>query len=342
MDKMKPRRAKTMTQLITHEEIEMPAWNEHAFIASELRSMGYPVSSWKPTDHRLIRLACMGYNPSLLGLRVEVACEQAHIKRPPGFSPSNIAHASRNKVISLARRVGVPERWLLTGRLWETVEENVGPITANYQRPGGFPEFLRPYVDLALDAEAIVGLVNWYSDKRSVNSPRWSAWEYIEEALNILRKAKETESAYLECKRKQKDHVKGAEWVWESSVDRFYKMRSDGECSHFSKAIPNLPWVGSVLPLIWQAEDAWQKRDHHLTVTREELEWIIHGYCDGVLVPAQRDKSSFWKDEIATDPGMLDRMRSLHQKLFTALDCEPLPEPSGRERRGSGRKRKPQ
>lgn len=325
-------------------------WTDPEFLATALARIGYEPTAWRATDHVLVRIAGMGYEPALLLDRVRAACTNAHCSIPPGFSPSTIRNVSEAKIRQLARRTKVPEDWLLTGKLLQPTTERCGPVTAFFDEYGGYPDFLEPYVQLERDASALINLVTWYSGysgipSRILRNRDLSPSDFCQIAYFIAVKMKECEPGFLACKREQEEYRKGSrkEWSWESSVDPFYKIRPGGEREHIGLAISNLPNLAVMAPIVQNAEKSYEHRLHHLEITREELGWLISGFCEAVLTPAQDqpESASPWIKEFRNNPDAIERMRALHQKLFTVYDCEPLPSIHGnRARPGAGRRRK--
>lgn len=114
---------------------------------------------------------------------------------------------------------------------------------------------------------------------------------------------------------------RGTPYLMESSVDPFYKMRSDGESGYIWESIPNTPWVAQILPFIWETEDAKADRQVTLTLTKQEWHWLIDGFHDGVMGPAQGERGpqktpEHWLKEATRDPGLIKRMHALHFKLL--------------------------
>jgi hypothetical protein len=310
-----------MTMATHSSPSERERWENPDFIATQLRGLGRRVSSEKLTDLDLMKLAAYGYEPSLLELRVKVACRKANLKMRTNFSPSKIKFASPALIAEEAERLKVPGEWLRTGQFKVWWKEIVGGMTYEGTGDSGAPEFMKPYIQLADNARLMEEFVLYFSDDypnlRS-GTVKLAPWQYVREACHLLKKAKDP-----------------------ANQGQFYKVLPGGERPSIFRSIQSWPWAAPILPLIWEAEVVWERREHKITVSREELEWIISGLCDGVLRPAKRAPvyNNHWPDKAHRDPTIIDRMHKLYRKLYESYDCEPLKEPQGRRRKGSGRRR---
>lgn len=373
-------------------------WSDPVFVADRLRNLGYPVNPDPPTDPELVALAGLGDDPALFPRRVDAACRAAGVRKPAGFSPSNVAKVSLSKAEEVAELAGVTSEWLRTGR-YEDMD--YGPENA--------PAFIRPYEALRYDAESLRHLVICYDrPPRDTLEP----WAWVRAAFRILADAKETEPAYLaflDGRRRYREKTAGLvaaiaaaedailaaggwdavrpliaaqrpvpESVWttwcqvgdhlelddltigpdlaarlerigieappdavadygergvpiprESSFDRYYKIRPEGESRGLMEAVPNLPWIASILPYLDQAKERRGRREVVLRLTVEEGRWLEDAFGRSVLDPAQGlapDVSAKdWAAEAAADRRIVTRMLALHEKLNAAMAADPPP-----------------
>lgn len=95
------------------------------------------------------------------------------------------------------------------------------------------------------------------------------------------------------------------------------------------EAVPNLPWVASILPYLDHAKERRGRREVVLRLTVEEGLWLEDAFGRSVLGPAQGrapDVSARdWAAAAAADRRIVARMLALHEKLNAAMAADPPP-----------------